>query len=267
MFNWNDSYVSFLNLDKRPDRLAHVQKELSKAGISAVRTRGKLPQEFNLADVKLQVMKRRTPGAIGCHFGQVEIMTEALRQKKSAVIFEDDVVFCSDMQKRIEYIESFLNKQDDWTFFFLGGTFHSNPAWWHKQGHSPDLQMCRCSLHRDAERTEDPRIMRVYGMFSTHAWIVNAKWVERVLDFLDKHVHLSMGIDWLTILMQPMVNAYCMVPGCVKQMDNLSDIGSGVTRFSGFSMLGPYWWQDKMEDFNPDDHNWGEAERQPITII
>jgi GR25 family glycosyltransferase involved in LPS biosynthesis len=188
-------------------------------------------------------------------------MQEALKAGKSAFIMEDDVVFCSDIKIRLNHIQEFLNKQEDWTFFFLGGTFHTNPPWWHKEGHSTDLQMCNCRLNKDAETTDDPRIMRVYGMFSTHAWIVNHAWIERVLDFFNTRLHLSMGIDWLTILMQPMVNAYCYVPGCIKQIDNISDIGTGITKFSGFSMLGPYWWQDNLQDFDPIHYNWAEAKK------
>lgn len=259
MFEWEKSYISFLNLDKRVDRLSHMGRELSRVGINAVRTRGKLPGEFDLSDSRLQVMRRRTPGAIGCHFGQVEIMQEAYKKGKSAIIFEDDVVFCSDIKDRLNYIQEFLNRQPDWTFFFLGGTVHIGPPWWHGSSHSPDLHMCRCGLGRDAERIGDPHIVRTYGAFSTHAWIVNYAWIERVLDFFDKNLHLSMGIDWLTILMQPMVNAFMYLPGCVIQMDNLSDIGNGVTKFSGFSMLGPHWFQDKKENFDPETYDWKEA--------
>jgi GR25 family glycosyltransferase involved in LPS biosynthesis len=264
-FKWQDCYISYLNLDSRIDRLIHIEQELIRVGIKAERTRGKLPQEFDLNDPRLQVQVKRTPGSIGCHFGMVEIMQKAVDQNKSAIIFEDDCQFCSDFQERLDYIEMFLNKQKDWTFFFLGGTFHCGPSWWHKPGHSLDLQQCKCELGRDAETTNDPRIMRVYGMFSTHAWIISVKWIERVLEFLDTHLHLSMGIDWITILMQPLVNAYCYVPGCVRQIDNKSDIGYGITMFSGFSKLNgsiensAYWWQDKAEDFNPSVFDWKEA--------
>ena len=64
------------------------------------------------------------------------------------------------------------------------------------------------------------------------------------------HVSISMGIDWLFILLQPYLKTFAFVPGCVKQMDNLSDIGQGITRFSGFAILGPHWFRDRMTDFN-----------------
>jgi GR25 family glycosyltransferase involved in LPS biosynthesis len=249
----NDCYVSYLNLDHRKDRLEHIQNELQKAGINAERTRGRLPEEFDSTDPRIQVMWNRTKGACGCHYGQVEIMKEALKQNKHAFIMEDDCVFCSDIHERLSIAEDFL-KDKDWTALWLGGTYHANnPAWWHKPGHSIDLKQCKCTLGVDAEKTESKYMVRTYGCFSTHCYIINKNHIQRVLDFLEANVHLSMGIDWLMILMQPQVLTYAFVPGMVIQKDNMSDIGGGMTVFSGFKRLGNHWYQDKMSDFDYDN--------------
>lgn len=254
----NTCFTSFVNLDHRPDRLTNILSELNKAGIHADRTRGILPKEVDGDLSKYRVMLDRTPGALGCYLSQIEIMKDALSRRKNAFIIEDDVIFCSDIQDRFKVIQDFLDK-NEWDVFFLGGTVHTNPPWWHKPGHSTDLKMCNCSLSKDAERTEFKYIFRVYGAFSTHAYIVNKNSIEKIIKYFDENVHLSMGIDWLFIKMQPQIKAFMFLPGCAKQMDNMSDIGNGVTVFSGFSMLGPYWWTDKMDQFDPDSYNWGEA--------
>lgn len=252
----NDCYIGYLNLDHREDRLAHVQSELARVGLVGERTRGRKPEEFDLTQTKLQVMKNRTAGAIGCHYGQVDIMTKAMVKGKHAMVLEDDVVFCSDFQERMKIADEFLSKRE-WDIFWLGGTYHvsvgNSPTWWHKLGHSPDLPQCDCTLGVDAEATEDKRFVRTYGAFSTHAYIVNKNFIEKLLEFLELNVHLSMGIDWLMILLQPKIKAYAFVPGCVKQMDSQSDIGNGMTIFSGFAMLGEHWWKDRMEEFNYDN--------------
>lgn len=243
-------------MGRRPDRLAHISAELLKAGLIAERTRGKLPDEFDLIDPKLQVMKNRTAGAIGCHYGQVEIMKKALEAGKHAFVMEDDCVFCSDFQQRIKDAEEFL-KDKDWQIFWLGGTYHvstgNSPTWWHRPGHSEDLPQCDCEFGVDAIATDDKRFVQTYGAFSTHCYIVNHRFIEPLLEFLEANVHLSMGIDWLMILLQPKINAYAPVPGMVKQMDNQSDIGGGMTIFSGFAMLGSHWFADKAEDFDYDN--------------
>jgi hypothetical protein len=55
-----------------------------------------------------------------------------------------------------------------------------------------------------------------------------------------------MGIDWLFIYLQPWLNTYAFNPGMVKQIDNQSDIGKGMTIFSNFSKLGKHWYQETL---------------------
>jgi len=88
------------------------------------------------------------------------------------------------------------------------------------------------------------------------------------LALIDKHVHESIGIDHLFIRVQPKLHCYAFVPGSVRQINNLSDIGRNadgspaMTVFSGFSKLNGtednsrYWFQDKMTDFNPETFQW-----------
>lgn len=249
----DDCYISFLNLNHRTDRYQHMMNELARVGIIAERTRGKLPEEYDLTDEKYRVMYNRTKGAIGCHNGQVWIMEKAMKRGKHAFVMEDDLVFCSDFQERMKIVDEFLSTHE-WDIFWLGGTWHpSDQTWWHKHGHGPDLPQCDCSIGVDAEKTDSKYFVRTYGAFSTHGYIVNKKFIYPLLQFLEQHVHLSMGIDWLMILLQPKIYAYAFVPGIAKQLDNQSDIGTGMTIFSGFKMLGEHWWQDKIEDFNYDN--------------
>jgi len=255
-----ESYKGFLNLPHRTDRLEHMTNQLSRIGLTANRHIGKKPEEYNLNDPKVQVMKNRTPGAIGCHFGQVDIMKTALEQNQHAMVMEDDIVFCEDFNKRMEIVSEFTSG-NDWDIVWLGGTVHHDPPWWHKQPHNRELN-CKCKLGRDMESTPNKYIIRTYGAFCTYAYIVNINSLEKVIRLLDENVHLSMGIDWEFILLQPQLKTYMFVPGCVKQIDNRSDIGDGDTIFSGFSRLNGtienslYWYQNKMEDFNHNNWSW-----------
>jgi hypothetical protein len=108
-------------------------------------------------------------------------------------------------------------------------------------------------------------MLRTYGCFSTHAYIVNVNSIEKILNLLDQHIPTSIGIDYSFIKMQPSLKTYSFVPGCIKQMDNQSDIGNGITVYSGFSRLNGteensmYWWQPWMHDFDPKTFDWKEA--------
>lgn len=240
-----ESYISFVNLNHRKDRLQRMVDSLREVGIMAERTPGRLPSEFPV-DKKTQVMRNRTPGAIGCHYSQVSIMEKALAMGKHAWVMEDDLIFCKDFMMRLRHMERFCESHS-WDILWLGGTFHINPPHWHKE------------LGRDAEVTEDPRMIRTLGAFCTYAYIVNLNSLELILSGLESLVEVSMGIDWAMIQLQPQLQTFAFVPGCITQYDNQSDIGKGVTRFSGFAKLGPYWYQDWMQDFDPKEYNWHEA--------
>lgn len=262
-----DNYhIAFINLDHRRDRLLHMEHQLTVAGIEANRVRGMYPNEYIGDEARVRKMRNRTPGAIGCHFSQVRIMREAQAFDRHAWIMEDDCVFCSDFQTRMDYIEKWMESHE-WDIFYLGSSVHIGPPWWHKKGHRErELENCTCTLERDAETTEDPRVLRCYGIFATFNYIVNKKSIQKVVDELDKILPESIGIDWAMIALGTKLKQFCFVPGCVRQMTNQSDIGNGITNWDGFLKLNgtfensAYVYQDKMEDFNPTTFEWKECQ-------
>ncbi len=248
------SYISFVNLDHRKDRLDRMVECCQVREIPAVRTRGLLPSEVINKIVpahRVEVMRKRTPGAIGCHFAQVSIIQEALKQGKHAWVMEDDLRICRDIHERLAHMNQFCDTHP-WDILWLGGTFHVNPPHWHKAH----------PLARDAECTDDPRMMRTYGAFCTYAYIVRRESISLVLEGLDRLLDRSIGIDWAMIQMQPSLHTYAYVPGCMTQYDNMSDIGKGMTNFSGFQRLGPYWYQKHSTDFDPTRFDWHEARKR-----
>lgn len=249
----NTCYISYLNLDCRPDRHRHMVSELERVGIKAERTIGKMPNKFDRNDSRFQVQWNRTPGSIGCMMGQMDIMVEAYRQNKSAMIFEDDVIICSDIKERLDHFEKFLSGRD-WSVAWLGGTIHIDPPFWYT-GKNPDLPGCNV-LGKDAEPTDDPHIIKCYAAFSTYAYIVNYEKIPEVIRLLEEVMPVSMGIDWSFIKLGERLNTFMYLPGCVKQMDGASNIGNGMSYFSGFARLGDYWFQDKAENFDPKTLQW-----------
>jgi len=234
----DECYRSFVNLDSRPDRLDHMTQELARVGLRATRTRGPLPSEWLGDPARVETILSRTPGALGCWMGQTAVMWEALRRGQHAFVMEDDLRFCSDFHERLAIIEEFMAVELVDVFWF-GGTYHSQ-AEWHKD------------LGRDAKETEHPRIVQTYGAFSTFCYLVHRDAIAAILRGLDARLPHSPGIDTTFIEMQPFLRAYAFVPGCVRQIDNRSDIGDGDTIFSGFAALGPHWFQERMGDFTPE---------------
>lgn len=268
MKNIENYYASFVNLDHRQDRLQHMFEQLNIIGLNATRTRGMRVHdvENKLApSQKIATMLKRTPGAVGCHFSQVQVMKDALSRGKHAFVMEDDLVFCEDFQTRWYYIQNWTETHE-WDVIWLGASFHVNPPYWHNKGGSQDVRNnASANLGYDAKLTDDPRIIRTYGAFATFAYLVNKNSIQKILDLFDEHLHKSIGIDYLFIMLQPQLKCFSFVPGCVKQMDNQSDIGDGITRWSGFLQLNgtkensAYVYQERMEDFDPITFNFAEC--------
>lgn len=251
-------YISYCNLDHRTDRLNHMIDQLNKIGLPAIRQRSFPWKELDYNNPKYATMVNRTPGALGCHFSQVEVMKKALEQNKNAMVLEDDIEFCSDFFDRLKIIEEFCDG-NEWDIIWLGAAFHVNPPHWHRVGESTMRPNCSAQLGYDAKRTDNPRIIRTFGAYNTFAYIVNKNSIQKILNLFDRHIHTSIGIDFLFIQLQPQLNCFSFVPGCVKQKDNMSDIGNGMTMWSGHLRNGPYVFQDKMEMFEPDSYDWHEA--------
>lgn len=268
--NWSNIHAEYVNLDKRADRRARMEKDLARAGIPAVRRRGMLPEEYKGTPASIQAMwDRPQKGAIGCHFSQQAVMLEALRRGKHALVMEDDLVFCSDFQARMDEAMVFLDGHE-WDILWLGGTFHINPPHWHAK--NKPKTGCR-PLGQDALCVPTwPRMMRTFGCFCTYAYLVNGESIHRIVNMMQKRLSLSIGIDHMMIMLQPNLWTFAYVPGMVKQYDHVSDIGTdaqgrpgGMTIFSNFAKLNgslensAYWWQDKRSDFVPEKFNWHEA--------
>lgn len=250
------THIKWINLAHREDRKEHMEKELARVGIEAKRFPAIKTEDHRWKHQRIQKMWYRTPGAIGCWYSQAHVMAEAYQLSLNAFVMEDDLVFCSDFKERLEYMERFVEGKE-WDVIWLGGTVHTDKPYWHKPGHRDEIK-CSCNLNRDFDFTADPRVIRTYGAFSTHAYIVNKDSILKILEELDRVINHSIGIDAAFIELAPTLNCFMYVPGMVKQMDNKSDIGRGITEFSLFSKLGPYWWQNKKEDFDPLNYNWNQ---------
>lgn len=241
----NDCHIAYVNLASRPDRNDHMQAELKRIGITANRFDAYEPAltiERVGAD-RVQRMINTTPGAIGCMYSQMSIMLNAARGEKHAMVLEDDLVFCSDFHSRLQEFVTFLPNR--WDIMWLGATFHKEPIW-HNAGHRKNFP-CNCILNRDWEPVSHPNIVRTYGCWSTYGYIVNVKSIPKITLLLSEIMPLTIGIDYSMIALQPQLYTYAFIPGMVKQYDNVSNIGTGVTKFSGFSKLGEYWWADKWD--------------------
>ena len=109
-----------INLEKRPERLAHAQAQLAKHGINDV----ELVKAIDGVALGLKShIERLTPGMIGCYQTHRNIMKHCLDNNiNSYVVFEDDLQFIPGFDDLFEMAIAEL--PDDWEFVYLGATPH-----------------------------------------------------------------------------------------------------------------------------------------------
>lgn len=271
MFKWRELHSRYVNLSHRQDRQDLMQKELARVGLIdyVKRFEATKTKDESWDREPYKVMYKRTRGAIGCMLSQMSVMQEAYDNGKGCIVLEDDLVIASDVIERLDYIQDFINtKEPDADLVFLGGTVHC-PAWWHGEDHEPMLKpYCNCTLKRDFERIDDEHMVRVYGMFSTHAYAIPYEKIPKILQLLNDVMPITIGIDFSLIIHQPNLKCFAYLPGIIKQYNAVSDIGNGMTMFENFSKLNgsvensKYWWSDKINDVDLSNFNWLDAAKK-----
>jgi len=98
MFTDHFDQAFCINLDRRPDRWRHAQKQFDKIGLDVER--------ISAVDGKLEPAASIPSGAVGClksHLSVFKLAKE--RGLKSFLMLEDDVEFAEDFHKRFNSIE------------------------------------------------------------------------------------------------------------------------------------------------------------------
>jgi FkbM family methyltransferase len=251
-FDWRaDSYPMFINLDHREDRRQHIKEQLERVGIKADRVRGVYFHEVeDSKNPKYKTMVDSCKNQLGCYTAHINCLERAYKVGSSALIFEDDAYLCEDFLERMDYIQNFLNN-NEWDVVWFGGTYHLEPTW-HDLPHTNSGNLdCTCTKGVDVERTDDPRIVRTYGCWSTAGYLVNYNSIPKILHMLEEVVHRSTAIDHSFIMIEPFTKTFAMIPALMKQIDNHSDNYDNINKFSDFAHLGRQWYADKMEDVDP----------------
>ncbi len=248
-FNAGDIDWRFVNLAFRPNRRKHAEQQFMRHKLVVRRFDAFTPADWFGDPIKVARMLK-TPGVIGGFMSHMHLIQLAQFSGRILGLCEDDVCFCDDLPKRLDYIAEHLTW--DWDIFYLGALFHVPGQWCH---HEDCKDWGR--IGKDAEPTSDKHIMRVYGEWCTYAMLVNPINAAKVYRLFDENVHRARGLDHLTIILGPQLKAYCFVPGCAWQRDGPSDAREGgYTRFSSFKSMGPYVWTKNMGDFKPELFDW-----------
>ena len=173
-------YKVCINLDRRPERWQQMQLKFEQHGIHTVNRFPALDGE----DLSLPAHWIHTPGAYGCLRSHVQVVMEARRRGVSSVlIFEDDVVFDSQLEKKFRsYIEQL---PPGWDMLFFG------------------------ALHKDEPVKVSDNIARLTRSNSTYAYALRETVFEA---FIELNRRAEDVLDNNNFILQQQFNCYCFMP-------------------------------------------------------
>jgi glycosyl transferase family 25 len=157
-----------------------MQRKFDQHGIHSVR-------RFSALDgdkMKLPANWVHTPGAYGCLFSHLQVVREARRLGvPSVLIFEDDVVFDDQLEKKFSlYLDQL---PPDWDMLFFG------------------------ALHRDEPIKVADNIARITQAYSTYAYVLRATMFD---DFIELNRKTEQELDNNSLVLQRRFKCYCFMP-------------------------------------------------------
>lgn len=168
-----------------------MQRKFVQHGIHKVRRFAALDGD----QIKLPTNWVHTPGAFGCLLSHLEVVREAQRLGvRSVLIFEDDVVFDEQLEKKFGvYVDQL---PPDWDMLFFG------------------------ALHRDEPVTVADNIARITQAYSTYAYVLRD---TTFADFIELNRETERELDNNSLILQRRFNCYCFMPNLAWVETDYSD--------------------------------------------
>ena len=192
--------ILYINLEKRPDRKLHVEKQLASIDLQGTR--------FNACEME--------NGAIGCSISHLKCLEMAKQNDWNQVmIVEDDITFL-DPPLLKHKLYTFLDRHQDWDVLLLGGN-----------NISPYKVIDDCCI-------------KVSHCQTTTGYIVKKHYYNKLIDNIKmglnyllreptKHFYYAIDKYWLAL--QKTDNWYLLVPLSVIQQPGYSDIEKRDTNY------------------------------------
>ena len=185
-------YKVCINLDTRPDRWARVKERFARHHVSDVirfpavdGTRLDPPAGWN--DVA---------GALGCLYSHLSVVREARnRRAPSVLIFEDDVVFDEELNKKFSGYAGQIPV--DWDMILLGGSHWEEPL------------------------RQSDNVFKVISTAASHAYALKHTAYDAFIALNGRAIH---PVDVGNTILQRDFNCYCLMPHLAWQEDGYSNI-------------------------------------------
>jgi glycosyl transferase family 25 len=194
-------HAFYINLDSRPDRKAHVEKQMSNIGIVAERFKAiKLPN-----------------GALGCSMSHLKLLELAKANNLPHIlIVEDDILF-TDVSLFVNQFNKFLELHKDFDVVLISG--NNLPPY----------------------KNIDDTCVKVTQCQTTTGYLVQSHYYDTIINNYRKGIknlienpgnHKLFAIDKFWFNLQKIHKWYLIIPLTVTQREDYSDIEKRPTNYS-----------------------------------
>ena len=195
-------HAYYINLDSRPDRKQHVEKELNKIGINADR--------FNAIKMK--------NGAIGCSMSHLKLLETAKANNFDHIlIVEDDILF-TQPETFVNQFNTFLSKHGN-SFDVLLVAGNNMPPYVNVDNSCVKVSQCQTTTGYLVRRHYYDKLIKNYK--------------DGILKLMkEPHNHRVYAIDKYWFSLQAIDKWYLIIPLTVTQREDYSDIEKRPTNYT-----------------------------------
>lgn len=190
-----------INLAHRQDRWQHAISEFNKIGCTVER--------FNAIDGRNIYQPQNTkinPGEMGCYLSHLSILKNIIDNNiKTALIFEDDVVFCDNFNEKFKIFYKQL--PDDKTLVYVSGNYST------------------CNQNVMIESITE-NVYRTVGTLALHAYFLDLETAKKIYDILIKNYPFE-PVDDAFIKYHKITTTYVFKPNLVYQKPDYSNTRFG----------------------------------------
>ena len=198
-----------INLDKRPDRWLKTEELLKSCNIECER--------FSGFDGKTLNLRRPYCSELGGAISHLNVIKHAMDSNlKNVLIFEDDVIFDTDIDSKFKEYVKFL--PEDWDILYFGGN------------------------HSDGKPIQvNEHIYKLTRTYALQLYAVNSKAYDKIINFLQKNINEvllhnkvftpSVAADYFMAELQKDLNCYIFNPHLAFQREDFSDIQDKVVNY------------------------------------
>lgn len=188
--NFLKEYVSeawYINLDDRPDRKQHMDKELSKYGLE------NFVQRYSAVKAEIRTPQNCVIASGTSHRNLIQYAKD--KNLDNILILEDDIFFKNDTVHLLEQSLKSLFKRDDWDIYYVNANIFDNPL-----------------------NLIDDNLLRINGCYCVHAYIIPARAYDKMLEY-NPEVHPPIDA-WITQQPFSKLGGYPLI---ISQIDSVSD--------------------------------------------